>query len=217
MQVDAIAKLVEDGDLKQIEDAVQASLDEGTSAETIMDAMINALTRVGERFQQRKIFVPEMLISAMTMKRGVTVLKPSFAPRTDRSLGTFIIGTVKGDLHDIGKNIVVLMLEATGFHVVDLGVDVEPECFIDAIKANPECHVVGISALLTTTLVSMRETVRSIKDAGLTSQVRIMVGGTPVTAEFAKKIGADAYTENAAEAAQTAARLVGSAKDEIIQ
>lgn len=211
MQVEAIAKLVEDGDLKQIEDAVQASLDEGTSAENIMDAMINALTRVGERFQQRKIFVPEMLISAMTMKRGVTVLKPSFAPKTDKSLGTFIIGTVKGDLHDIGKNIVVLMLEATGFRVVDLGVDVPPESFIDAIVANPDCRVVGISALLTTTLASMRETVKAIRNAGLGVRVRIMVGGTPVTAEFAKKIGADAYTENAAEAAQTAAQLAGSA------
>ena len=207
IQGETIAKLVEDGELKQIEEAVQNVLDQGVSAEEIMDYMILALTRVGDRFQQKKIFVPEMLISAMTMKRGVNVLKPQFKPVINESLGTYIIGTVKGDLHDIGKNIVILMLEASGFKVVDLGVDVPSEEFIEAIKQNPDCRVVGVSALLTTTMAAMRDTVKAITDAGLRKQVKIMVGGTPISSEFAAKIGADVYTENAAEAALKAVEL----------
>lgn len=203
-----LTKLVESGDLKAIEEAVQQALDEGAEVDEILDDMVRALAYVGERFQKKEIFISEMLIAAMTIQRGVNVLKPLYIERKGSGRGTYIIGTVKGDLHDIGKNIVAMMLEASGFEVVDLGVDVSPERFIAAIRQHPECRLVGISALLTTTLDSLRKTVAAITEAGLHEQVKIMVGGTPVTKEFAAAIGADAYTENAAEAAARAVELM---------
>ena len=203
-----LTKLVESGDLKAIEEAVQQALDQGVTPDTVLDEMVRALSYVGERFQKREIFISEMLIAAMTIQRGVNVLKPLYMENRSRERGVFIIGTVKGDLHDIGKNIVAVMLEAAGFRVIDLGVDVAPEAFVEAIRENPDCRIVGVSALLTTTLNAMKKTVAAIRAAGFREDLKIMVGGTPVTAEFAKTIGADAYTENAAAAAAKAVEWI---------
>ncbi len=211
--LEEIERIVEYGILKDIEEAVRGALEEGITATAVLDTMINALVKVGERYQRKEIFVPDMLISAMTMQRGVGILKPFFAAEGGSRYGKYIIGTVRGDLHDIGKNLVSMMVSAAGFEVIDLGVDVPPEKFIEAIKENPDCRVVGISALLTTTLEAMRKTVQAITEAGLRSRVKIMVGGTPVTQAFAEKIGADAYTPNAAEAALKARELAGQRED----
>lgn len=199
----------ENGKLKLITDLVQSALDEGVDASAILQGMIGAMDVVGDRFQKNEIFVPEMLVAARTMKKGVEVLRPHLAASGVESSGKYIIGTVAGDLHDIGKNLVAIMVESAGFEVIDLGVDVPAENFVEAIKANPDCKVVGVSALLTTTMDSMKNTVKTIIDAGLKSQVKIMVGGAPITPEFAAEIDADAYTPDAGSAAQKAKELVG--------
>ena len=203
-----LTKLVESGDLKAIEEAVQQALDEGAGPDSVLDDMVRALSCVGERFQKKEIFISEMLIAAMTIQRGVNVLKPLYMENRAMDRGVYILGTVKGDLHDIGKNIVAVMLEASGFRVIDLGVDVSAQRFIEALQQNPDCRIVGISALLTTTLGSLKKTVADIRAAGLREDLKIMVGGNPVTAEFAETIGADAYTENAAAAAAKAVELI---------
>ena len=202
-----VSAAVESGKLKKIEGIVQYTLDDGDSADDILAAMIDTMGVVGDKFQRNEIFVPEMLVAALTMKKGVGILRPILAGDSVGKYGKFIIGTVAGDLHDIGKNLVALMVESAGFEVIDLGVDVPPEKFVEAIKANPDCHVVGVSALLTTTMEAMKITVQAIIDAGLQSQVKIMVGGAPITPEFAESIGADAYTPDAGSAAQKAKEL----------
>ena len=206
-----VSAAVESGKLKKIEGIVQDALDDGDSADDILAAMIDTMGVVGDKFQRNEIFVPEMLVAALTMKKGVGILRPILAGDSVGKYGKFIIGTVAGDLHDIGKNLVALMVESAGFEVIDLGVDVPPEKFVEAIKANPDCHVVGVSALLTTTMEAMKITVQAIIDAGLQSQVKIMVGGAPITPEFAESIGADAYTPDAGSAAQKAKELASIA------
>ena len=195
------------GKMKLIEGAVQATLDEGVGAGEILNAMSEAMDEVGAKFQSGEIYVPEMLVAAKTMQRGVGVLKPHLASGESSKYGKFIIGTVAGDLHDIGKNLVAMMVESAGFEVIDLGIDVPAEKFVEAVKANPDCHVVGVSALLTTTMEAMRVTVKALKDAGLQDQVKIMVGGAPVTQAFADEIGADVYTSDAGAAAEKAKEL----------
>ena len=209
MALQDVLKAVEMGRLKKIEGLVQDALDDGVPAGDILNGMIDTMGVVGEKFQRNEIFVPEMLVAALTMKKGVGVLRPLLAAGAGTGLGKFVIGTVAGDLHDIGKNLVALMVESAGFNVVDLGVDVPAEKFVEAIKANPDCRVVGVSALLTTTMEAMRITVKAIIDAGLQSQVKIMVGGAPITPEFAAEIGADAYTPDAGSAATKAVELAG--------
>ena len=195
------------GKMKLIEGVVQATLDEGVSAGEILNVMSEAMDEVGAKFQSGEIYVPEMLVAAKTMQRGVGVLKPHLSSGESAKYGKFIIGTVAGDLHDIGKNLVAMMVESAGFEVIDLGIDVPAEKFVEAVKANPDCHVVGVSALLTTTMEAMRVTVEALKAAGLQSQVKIMVGGAPVTQAFADEIGADAYTPDAGAAAEKAKEL----------
>jgi methanogenic corrinoid protein MtbC1 len=168
--------------------------------------MIGAMGIVGEKFQKSEIFVPEMLVAARTMKKGVEVLKPKLAGQANISLGKCIIGTVYGDLHDIGKNLVSLMIESNGFEVIDLGVDVSIETFINAIKANPDVKLVALSCLLTTTMPALQETAAAIKDSGLRG-FKVIVGGAPVTQEFAEQIGVDGYSPDAASAAQLAKKL----------
>ncbi len=204
-----IQDIVKNGSLTDIEDTVSAALAAGTPAAEILEAMTAALGEVGARFQRREIFVPDMLVSAMTVQRGVGLLRPFFEGNGLYSHGKYIIGTVRGDIHDIGKNLVAMMVGAAGFEVIDLGVDVPPERFVQAVLSHPDCRVVGISALLTTTLRAMETTVEALTAAGVRERVKIMVGGTPVTARFAASIGADAYTENAAQAAMIAAELAG--------
>ena len=205
--IENVKQAILTGKLKKIEGIVQETLDEGVSAGDILNAMIATMDDVGDKFQRNEIFVPEMLVAALTMKKGVAVLKPLLAGGETQSYGKYIIGTVEGDLHDIGKNLVALMVESAGFEVIDLGVDVPAAKFVEAIKENPDCKVVGISALLTTTMPAMKDTVAAIDAAGIHPQVKIMVGGAPITPEFAAEIGADAYTPDAGSAATKAKEL----------
>ena len=203
-----VFKLTQDGKNKEIGQAVQEALDAGCDPTAILnDAMIGAMAVVGENFKKEIIFVPQMLAAARAMKAGVEVLKPYLATGEAGSAGTIILGTVAGDLHDIGKNLVAMMIESAGFEVIDLGVDVPVEKFIEAVRENPDVKVVGVSALLTTTMPAMKETVEALNKEDFRKDIKIMVGGAPITPEFAEEIGADAYTADAASAAQVAKSL----------
>jgi methylmalonyl-CoA mutase cobalamin-binding domain/chain len=171
--------------------------------------MVDAMSVVGDKFSAGEIFVPEMLISAKAMKLGVEVLKPHLAGDASATLGTCVIGTVKGDLHDIGKNLVAMMVESAGFEMVDLGVDVPADKFIEAAKTNNNVKLVACSGLLTTTMPAMKETVAALKASGL-DDVKVIVGGAPVTEEFAAQIGADAYAPDAGSAVVKAKELVSA-------
>ena len=208
MSLANVNDLVTRGKAKLVPGAVQEALDEGISATDILDTMIAAMDVVGERFKNNEIFVPEMLISAKAMKKGVEVLKPHLASGTAGALGKVIIGTVAGDLHDIGKNLVAMMIESAGFEIIDLGVDVPVEKFLSTYEENPDTKIIGCSALLTTTMPALEATVAAINAAPWRSKVKVMVGGAPITQEFADKIGADAYTPDAASAARAAKELV---------
>ena len=207
MSIDNVHDLVVRGKAKLVPAAVQETLDEGVDASAILDTMISAMDVVGENFKNGTIFVPEMLIAAKAMKKGVEVLKPHLATGAAGALGKVIIGTVAGDLHDIGKNLVAMMIESAGFEVIDLGVDVPVEKFLSAYEENPGTKIVACSALLTTTMPALQETVTALNAAPWRSQVKVMVGGAPITQEFADKIGADAYTPDAASAAKKAKEL----------
>jgi len=206
-KIQEISGAVEAGKTKLIAGLVQEALAAGDNATDILNAMISSMGTIGDKFSTGEIFVPEMLVSAKTMQKGVEVLKPVLAGDGGAvSLGKCIIGTVAGDLHDIGKNLVAIMIESTGFDVIDLGVDVSTEKFLEAIKANPDVKIVACSGLLTTTMPSMKETVQAIRETGMTG-FKVMVGGAPVTPEFAAEIGADAYTPDAGSAAVKAKEL----------
>ncbi len=206
MSLENVKDLVTRGKAKLIAAAVQEALDEGCNAEDILNAMISAMDVVGENFKNGTIFVPEMLIAAKAMKKGVEVLKPHLATGAAGALGKVIIGTVAGDLHDIGKNLVSMMIESAGFEVVDLGVDVPVEKFVAAYDEN--VRIFACSALLTTTMPALEATVAALNAAPFRSNVKVMVGGAPITQDFADKIGADAYTTDAASAAKKAKELV---------
>ena len=194
----------------EIKALVQQALDAGTDPATLInDALIAAMDVVGKDFGEGKIFVPEMLVSAMTMKSGLEVVKPRLAGGESQSRGTVIMATVKGDLHDIGKNLVSMMLEGAGFKVLDLGVDLSVEKLVDQVKAvGPD--VLGLSALLTTTMPEMQKVIAELKNQGLRDKVKVLVGGAPVDRAFAEKIGADGYGSNAAEAVELARRFASA-------
>ena len=203
-----VADIVIAGKAKLTAGKVQEALDAGFEAKDILQSMIDAMSVVGERFTKNEIFVPEMLVAAKAMKKGVEVLKPHLASGGVGSMGKMIMGTVAGDLHDIGKNLVIMMIESAGFEVIDLGVDVPHERFVEAYRENPDTKIIGLSALLTTTMPALEEAVGLLNKQDFRSKVKIMVGGAPITQEFADKIGADAYTEDAASAALKAKELV---------
>ena len=205
--LDTIKKLVETGKLKKIEEAIQEALDEGVAAGDILSVMTAAMDSVGEKFQKNEIYVPEMLVAAKTMQRGVNSLKPVLGGDSVGKYGKFVIGTVAGDLHDIGKNLVAMMIESAGFEVIDLGVDVPTEKFVEALKANPDCRMVGLSALLTTTMDAMAATCEAVH--ALNPDIKVMIGGAPITQAYAEQIGAEGYSTNAAAAAVLAKELVG--------
>ncbi len=206
MSLENVKNLVNTGKAKLIAAAVQEALDEGCGAADILTSMIEAMDIVGEKFKNGEIFVPEMLIAAKAMKKGVDVLKPHLTSGEAGALGKVVIGTVAGDLHDIGKNLVAMMIESAGFEVIDLGVDVPTEKFVEAAAADG-VKIVACSALLTTTMPALEATVAALKAAG--KDYKIMVGGAPINQEFADKVGADAYTADAASAAKKAKELVG--------
>jgi len=207
-KLEEVKALVEKGKQKMIVDAVQAALDDGSRATEVLDTMIEAMSIVGNQFKKSEIFVPEMLMAAHTMKKGVEILQPLLVGEASTSLGTCVIGTVTGDLHDIGKNLVALMIESAGFNVVDLGVDVSADKFIEAINSNENCKVAALSCLLTTTMPALTESVKGLIDAGLKDKVKIIVGGAPITADYATEIGADGYAEDAASAADLAKSII---------
>jgi len=208
-QFEALQNAILEGDVEATKESVQAALDAGLEPGAILaDGMIAAMKEVGRLFEEGEYFVPEMLIAARAMQAGLGLLKPHLASSDVKSAGTVAIGTVKGDLHDIGKNLVALMLEGAGFEVKDLGVDVAPEKFVEAVRAG-DVDIVALSALLTTTMASMKATIEAIQQAGLRDQVKIMVGGAPVTQEYAEQIGADGYSQDASRAVSLAQSLVG--------
>lgn len=210
-KIDEVAELVEKGKAKLVGAAVQAALDDGCDPMEILNkGMIDTMGVVGEKFKNGEIFVPEMLVAARAMKKGVEVLKPHLASGSTGALGTVIIATVAGDLHDIGKNLVAMMIESAGFEVVDLGVDVPAEKVIEAYKAHPDTKIVALSALLTTTMPALKDTVAALNAADFRGNIKVMVGGAPITQEFADEIGADGYSDDAASAASLAKSLVAA-------
>jgi len=202
-----IASNLYDGEDEVVGDLVQKALDQGLApAEILQGGLIAGMDEVGRDFKAGDLFVPEVLIAARAMHAGMAVLRPLLAESDAKSAGKLVIGTVKGDLHDIGKNLVKMMLEGGGFETVDLGTDVGSQAFVDAVREHKP-SLVGMSALLTTTMVQMKATVEALTEAGLRDSVKIMVGGAPVTEAFAKEIGADAYAPDAASAVDTARAL----------
>jgi 5-methyltetrahydrofolate--homocysteine methyltransferase len=195
-----------DGQQKEVEAKVRQALASGSSPKSILhEGMIAAMTEVGRLFEEGEYYVPEMLVAARAMQAGLAVLKPHLKETDAASAGKVAIGTVKGDLHDIGKNLVAMMLEGAGFEVRDLGTDVSPEKFVAAAD---EVDVIALSALLTTTMTNMKETVAALKAAGKRDQVKVIVGGAPVTPEYARSIGADGYAPDASRAAALARSLL---------
>jgi 5-methyltetrahydrofolate--homocysteine methyltransferase len=199
-EAQAVYDAILDGKLKEIEGLVQAALDAGVQPIDLLNKhMITAMDEIGQRFEQGEIYVPEMLIAAHTMQGGLKLLKPMLVDSGVEPSGKVLLATVKGDLHDIGKNLVGMMMEGAGYEIIDLGVNVGPEAIIEAIK-NEKPDIVGLSALLTTTMVMMKQTVESIKEAGLRDQVKIIIGGAPVDQDYADEIGADGFGRDAGKA-----------------
>ncbi|PKM73442.1 MAG: cobalamin-binding protein [Firmicutes bacterium HGW-Firmicutes-17] len=207
-KIQEVKALVEAGRSKKVGAAVQEALDAGEKAQDILDAMVASMSVVGDKFSTGEIFVPEMLIAAKTMSKGVEVLKPAMAGASSNSLGTCIMGTVAGDLHDIGKNLVVMMLESAGFDMVDLGVDVPAERFVQAAKENGNVVLIACSGLLTTTMPALKEAVQTIKAE--MPDMKVIVGGAPVTQEYADEIGADGYAPDAGSSAVKAKAIIGA-------
>ena len=204
-----IASNLYDGDDEAVAELVQQAVDQGMDVQEVLSGgLIAGMDEVGKDFKAGDLFVPEVLVAARAMHAGMGILRPLLAESDVPSAGTYIIGTVEGDLHDIGKNLVKMMLEGAGFETVDLGTDVKPDAFVDAVREH-QPKVVGMSALLTTTMVNMKTTIEALEEAGLRNSVKIMIGGAPVTAAFAEEIGADAYAPDAASAVDVARDLVG--------
>lgn len=196
------------GNETEVKTLTQRAIDEGMVARDVLDnGLLAGMDVVGKRFKAGDMFIPEVLLCARTMHCAMDILKPLLSEADAAGLGTVVIGTVEGDLHDIGKNLVGMMLEGAGFKVIDLGVNIKPQEFIDAVKEHSP-DIVGMSALLTTTMPKMEETITALKEAGIRDQVKIMAGGAPVTQDFIDKIGADAYGANAASASENAKALV---------
>lgn len=206
--IQKIYEAIIEGDMVGAQENVNAALSDGKAPDVILsEGMIAAMAEVGRRFEIGVFFVPEMLISARAMKRGMEILRPMLANSGVQAVGKVAIGTVKGDLHDIGKNLVAMMLEGAGFEINDLGVDVSPEKFVEVVKVNKP-NIVALSALLTTTMQNMRATIEAIEAAGLRDQVKIIIGGAPVTQVYANQIGADGFSSDASRAVSVAKSLM---------
>ena len=202
--LEEISAYLQAGKAKIVKEKVQAAIDAGLPATQILnDGLMAGMSVIGEKFKNNEVFVPEVLVAARAMNKGVELLKPLLAQSGATSAGKAVLGTVKGDLHDIGKNLVKMMLESKGIEVIDLGVDVPPENFIKA-AIDDHCQLICCSALLTTTMGVMKDVVEAAKTAGIREQVTIMVGGAPITQAFCDQIGADIYTPDAASAADAA-------------
>jgi 5-methyltetrahydrofolate--homocysteine methyltransferase len=209
--VQEVYSAVLNGNASEVKEKVQLALDNGTEAETILNSgLIAAMKEVGQLFEDGEYFVPEMLISARAMQSGMIILRPHLIAQDIKPIGKVVIGTVKGDLHDIGKNLVSMMLEGSGFEIFDLGTDVSPEKFLDAINTHKP-DIVGMSALLTTTMVNMEKTMHFLEENGVRKGVKVIIGGAPISQKYADDIGADGYAPDASQAAVIASRLMGKA------
>jgi 5-methyltetrahydrofolate--homocysteine methyltransferase len=209
MDLDALKEAVIGGDAKGCTVLTEVAIQAGHLPQRILtDALIPAMQIVGDKFRCNEVYVPEVLVAARAMKKSLGLLKPLLTKTGAKPVGTAVIGTVKGDLHDIGKNLVGMMLEGAGFEVFDLGADVAPEKFVQAAK-DTQAQIVGISTLLTTTMLGMKDVLFALERADLRKNVKVMVGGAPVTQSFANEIGADGYGESAAEAVDKAKELLG--------
>lgn len=208
-ELETLYEAILEGEIDETPQLVQAALDANIAAEKILKVgMIAAMSEVGQLFEDGDIFVPEMLIAARAMQAGLAVLRPHLVASGIEPIGKAVIGTVQGDMHDIGKNLVIMMLEGAGFEVIDLGVDVKSQMFIDSVKANKP-QVVAMSALLTTTMPQMKVTIDALREAGVLDSIKVMVGGAPVTAEFAQTIGAHGFAPDAGQAASLAKSFLG--------
>ncbi len=205
---EGLRNTMKSGKVADVTRIVNEFLQAGEPAEDVLNqGLLQAMNEVGQRFKANEIFVPEVLVAARAMKAGTEVLKPHLVEAGVQAIGTAIMGTVKGDLHDIGKNLVIMMLEGAGFNVIDAGVDVSPEKFVELAREH-NAHIVGLSALLTTTMPSMKNTVEKMRGEGVTA--KIIIGGAPVTQGYCESIGADGYSDDAAAAAELAVSLLGS-------
>jgi len=206
--LEALSQAVIEGQEQQVKELTQKALAEGLKPlEIINEGLIKGMNVVGQRFKVGDMFVPEVLMSARAMTAGMDMVKPLLVDGEMTNKGTVVIGTVKGDLHDIGKNLVGMMLESAGYKVVDLGTDTAPEAFVQAVQEN-NAQVLGLSALLTTTMLAMKQTIEALQVAGLRDKVKVMVGGAPITQEFADEIGADGYAPDAASAVELVNQLL---------
>ena len=204
-----MASKLYDGEAEKVAALVQQALDQGMApAEVMSGGLIAGMDEVGKDFKAGDLFVPEVLIAARAMRAGMSILRPLLSESDVPSAGKYVIGTVKGDLHNIGKNLVMMMLEGAGFETIDLGTDVGPKDFVAAVREH-QPFLMGMSALLTTTMVNMKTTIEALEEAGLRDTVKVMIGGAPVTTAFAEEIGADAYAPDAASAVDTARELAG--------
>ncbi|MBQ0145922.1 MAG: corrinoid protein [Lachnospiraceae bacterium] len=203
--LEQISERLQAGKAKEVAALVQQAIDEGIPAETILsDGLLAGMGVIGEKFKNNEIYVPEVLVAARAMSKGSALLKPLLTEAGAKASGKVVMGTIEGDLHDIGKNLVIMMMEGKGLEVIDLGTDVTPEKFIET-AINENCNVIACSALLTTTMNNMAELVKKAEEAGIRDKVKIMVGGAPVSEEFCRQIGADCYTPDATSAAEAAA------------
>jgi 5-methyltetrahydrofolate--homocysteine methyltransferase len=204
-----IRQALESGNAPQVKKLTEAALGQGVSAKTLLnEGLIAAMSEVGEKFKRSEVYVPEVLVAARAMYAGLDILRPILVETGAKAVGKLVIGTVKGDLHDIGKNLVRMMFEGAGFHVVDLGIDVPDSKFVDAVRTESP-DLLGMSALLTTTMPAMKTTIEALEDAGLRDKVKVIVGGAPVTQHFADAIGADGYAPDASSAVDLAKELIG--------
>ena len=207
MDLQEISLQLQNGKARAVKALVQQALDEGIPAAEILEkGLLSGMDVIGKQFKEGEIFVPEVLVAARAMNMGAALLKPYLAAEGVKATGKACIGTVRGDLHDIGKNLVKMLMESKGLEVIDLGTDVAPETFVQTAREE-NCKIIGCSALLTTTMGVMEEVVKAAEAAGIRDQVKIMIGGAPVTEAFCRQIGADAYTPDAASAAELAAKF----------
>lgn len=208
MILQEISEKLQRGKAKDVAALVTQALESGLAPETILnDGLVDGMNVIGDKFRNNQVFVPEVLVAARAMNAGLKILKPALSGAGVEPLGTAVICTVKGDMHDIGKNLVKMMIEGQGIACIDLGVDVDPQTIVDTVRDN-DVQLVCLSALLTTTMHGQKEVIDALSAAGLRDKVRVMVGGAPITKEFADQIGADCYTLDAATAAQEAKRLI---------
>jgi len=208
VDLSTLAENLINGKAPAVKELTQKALDEGMEPQKILsDGLIKGMSVVGERFKNNEFYVPEVLIAARAMHAGMDILKPKLADSGVQPIGKVLLGTVKGDLHDIGKNLVAMMLEGAGFEVVDMGIDVAPEKFADAAKEGAD--LIAMSALLTTTMTAMKTTIEALEEAGVRDKIKTLIGGAPVTQNYADEIGADGYARDAASAVDKAKELLG--------